>query len=364
MDPALPLDTLPPRAAPPRPGPALPALAGLGLGFAAALFVISSLVWWTVGADPLVTAPAKLIGIAGDAALAALLTAVLWALRRLALGWKALIGAVLALALAPVSGLIDWGLHIWFVYPQPVFFDPEYFAQVVIYTTAELFGWACLYLALDYAQQTRATERRLAEMRAEAIGAQMRALQYQVNPHFLFNTLNAIAGLIEEGASGPACRMVENLAAYLRRTLLLDPLTDVTLRDEIELQLEYLHIEEARFAGRLVLDVQIEPALADLRLPPLILQPLVENAIKHGISRVPGRSVLTIRAEARPGGMLALCVENAMPAQADASAEGMGIGLANVQSRLAARWPGRATLSVAPSAPGQMRAEMLLPVLA
>jgi len=350
-------ETLPSRV------PAGAGLVPLALAFALALFVVSSLVWWPVGANPVVTAPAKLIAILGDALLAALITLVLWKMRAFALGVKAAVGCALALALSPVSALIDWGLHSWFVYPERVAFDPAYFAQVIVYTTSELFGWSCLYLALDYSNRTRHTERRLALARQEALSAQMRALQYQVNPHFLFNTLNSIAGLIEEGAQEPAAEMVTHLAAYLRRTLELDPLQDVTLQEEIDLQRDYLLIEQARFAGRLDLELRLAPELAQARVPPLILQPLVENAIKHGVARVPGRSGLSIVAEPRPEGMLALRVENAAPGETGAAAEGMGIGLANVRSRLEARYPGRAGLQAGPCGAGHVRAEIVMPVV-
>lgn len=339
-------------------GSGLPQLA---LAFALALFVVSSLVWWPAGADPLVTAPAKMIAILGDALLAAAITFVLWKMQRFRLGTKALVGCAMALALSPISALIDWGLHAWFVYPARVPFDPGYFAQVIVYTTSELFGWSCLYLALDYSNRTRQSERRLAQLRQEALSAQMRALQYQVNPHFLFNTLNSIAGLIEEGASEPAAAMVTHLAAYLRRTLELDPMGEVSLLQEIELQLEYLHIEQMRFAGRLELDVRLDPDVAQVPVPPLILQPLVENAIKHGVSQVPGRSTLTIAAAAGPDGRLHIRVENALPEGETAASDGLGIGLANVRSRLEARSPGAAGLDVTPIGGGRMRVEITLP---
>ena len=344
----------------------------LGLSFAAALFVIASLIWGLVGADPVETAIPKLFGIAGDALLAIGITLVLWRMRRLTLGIKALAAIAMSLSAAPISGLIDWAIHIVCVWPEPVPFDPEYFAQVVIFTTSELFGWSCLYLALQYSAQVRATERHMADLRQQAMDAQLRALRYQINPHFLFNTLNAISGLIEEGASKSANDMVLRLAGFLRTTLTLDPLSDLRLEDEIALQRDYLRIEEVRFADRLSVRVLIEPEARQALVPALILQPLVENAIRHGVATTPGPAEIVIRAMLdttyrgirvdRPGPMISIWIENPVPQDQPASQDGNGIGLRNVAERLAARYPGQPTsCTVHRVAPGRARVELLLP---
>lgn len=348
------------------PVPVLPAFGRqvllLAAGFATVYFLVGSLVWSLAGADPIATAGPKLIGMVGDALLAAAITLVLWRLRRRSLGLKAVVAIFLSLALAPVSALIDRGMQIWCTTPNVAPFDPAGFAQVVIFTTSELFGWSCLYLALQYNARARETERRLAAAREEALTAQMRALQYQVNPHFLFNTLNSIAGLIEEGASQPARDMTLRLAGFLRRTLALDPATDVPLAEEAALQMDYLAIEEARFADRLEVRLLLPAEVRDALVPALILQPLVENAIKHGVARTPGHALLEIGAD-RTGDALRLWVESPAP-EGGRPAEGLGIGLANVSARLAARWPGKARCVSGPAGDGRVRAELRLPLVA
>ncbi|MFT3974992.1 MAG: histidine kinase [Amaricoccus sp.] len=233
---------------------------------------------------------------------------------------------------------------------------------MVIFTTSELFGWSCLFLALQYNARARETERQLAAAREEGLKAQMRALQYQVNPHFLFNTLNSIAGLIEEDSREPAQEMTLRLAGFLRQTLALDPAVDVRLAEEIALQTDYLAIEETRFSDRLEVRLSLPGGVPEARVPALILQPLVENAIKHGVARTPGHAVLEIGAD-RVGDELRLWVESPAAASKGPGA-GLGVGLANVTARLAARWPGRSGCASSAAGPGRVRVEMRMPFVA
>ncbi|MBP1861989.1 sensor histidine kinase [Rhizobium herbae] len=335
----------------------------LGVAFAAALFVVSSVVWGIAGVDPFQSALGKMVGITGDAVLAVMITLVLWQIRARSLGLKALVACCLSLAAAPISGLIDWGFHIFCVWPRSVPFNAQYFAQVVVFTTSELFGWSCLYLALQYNSQMRESEKHLAAVREEALYARMRALQYQVNPHFLFNTLNSVAGLMEEGSTETARDMVLRLANFLRRTLALDPMADVRLDAEIELQLDYLRIEEARFSDRLEIRLEVDPSLRAARVPGLILQPLVENAVKHGVAQTPGAAILIIGARRDGDGSLRLWVENSVPSGETSGTEGMGIGLANVANRLAARYAGAGACIAVPAGHGRNRVEIRMPLV-
>jgi hypothetical protein len=346
----------------PQSGPFDPEVVKLGLGFAAVLFFVSSLIWGLVGVDPVASAVGKLIGIAADTMLAIVITLILWMLREYRLGVKALAACTLSLVLSPVSALVDRGLQLYFLYPVVPPIDPIYVGHVVIFTVSELFGWSCLYLALQYNRQTRLAEQRLTLMREEALAAQMRALQYQLNPHFLFNTLNSVAGLIEERANFQAAEMTLRLAAFLRRTLALDPDRDVTLREELALQQDYLAIEQIRFSDRMTVKIVVDPAMHDVLLPPLILQPLFENAIKHGLAQVKGQTELVFWASESPAGVLCLWLENTTTENPDKSHRGFGIGLDNISRRLAMRWPGRAKCIGTLIAPNRYRAEICLPV--
>jgi len=185
-----------------------------------------------------------------------------------------------------------------------------------------------LYLAFE---ASRAAERRVLEAQVSAREAELRALRAQLNPHFLFNSLNSINSLIGGDPEG-ARRMCEGLGDFLRRTLNLGARDAVPLSEELALVDRYLAIEQVRFGARLGVERAIEPGAESCRVPPLLLQPLVENAVKHGVSgRVEGG---TVRIEARrDAGRLLIAIEN--PVDEDApSKRGEGLGLENVRRRL------------------------------
>ncbi len=185
-----------------------------------------------------------------------------------------------------------------------------------------------LYFAFE---RSRAAERRALEAQVSAREAELRALRAQLNPHFLFNSLNSINSLIGGDPEG-ARRMCEGLGDFLRRTLNLGTRDAVPLSEELALVDRYLAIEQVRFGARLTVERAIEPGAENCRVPPLLLQPLVENAVKHGVSsRVEGG---TVRIEARrEAGLLLIAIEN--PVDEDAPAKkGEGLGLENVRRRL------------------------------
>lgn len=217
--------------------------------------------------------------------------------------------------------------------------------RMILYWFAQFLGWSALLLALVYHHEVQERERQLSSLREQAYGAQMRALRYQINPHFLFNTLNALAGLIEERELPNAERMVLSLSAFLRSTLALDPLQDIPLSEELDLQARYLDIERERFSDRLSVRLDIPADLRGAMVPSLILQPLVENAVKHGVGSVDRAVRVRIRAKAADD-ILVVEVENDAPEIAH-PAQGTGVGLKNVAERLAARFGTAGRLSSA-----------------
>ena len=231
-----------------------------------------------------------------------------------------------------------------------------------------MFGaWAALYLALVYASETRLAEQRAAAYAAAAQAAELRALRYQVNPHFLFNTLNSLSTLIMTGRSRDAESMILNLATFFRTSLASDPSADVTLAEEIRLQQLYLDIEKVRFPDRLLVRVDIPPALEDAKVPALILQPLVENAIKYGVSRARRPVTVTLRARQR-GDELVLSVEDDGEGGAadilalGSGSTGTGMGLRNVRDRLGARFGPSARALWGPLTSGGYGAVLSMPL--
>ena len=186
------------------------------------------------------------------------------------------------------------------------------------------------YLMLAY-ERARDAERNALESQVAAREAQVRALRAQLNPHFLFNSLNSINSLIGGDPEG-ARRMCESLGDFLRRTLNLGAKDAVPLQDELALVDRYLGIERVRFGDRLMIDRSVDPEAAVCMVPPLLLQPLVENAIKHGVAdRVEGG---TIRIAARcTDERLTIEVENGLDPEAPPR-RGEGLGLDNVRRRL------------------------------
>ncbi len=244
--------------------------------------------------------------------------------------------------------------------------------------------WAALYLALSYAAEVRVAERQAARFRAAAQAAEIRALRYQVNPHFLFNTLNSLSSLVMTGKAAQAERMIMNLATFFRTSLTGDPGEDVRLSDEIRLQRLYLDIEAVRFPDRLVAAIDVPEALEAARVPGLILQPLVENAIKHGVSRA-GRPVSVRIAARTEDGRLVLSVTDDGPMTdplsppldparraaagsapsnpAGLSQEGTGVGLRNVSERLSARFGSAAGVRFGPGAAGGFEVTLFMPLV-
>jgi len=162
-------------------------------------------------------------------------------------------------------------------------------------------AWSAFYLATRVQAEARGAERRAAAAESAAQSAQVRALRYQVNPHFLFNTLNSLSSLIIAGRAEEAESMVLKLSTFFRSSLTLDATADISLAEEIALQRLYLDIEKVRFPRRLKVEFDIPEELENARLPALILQPVVENAIKHAVSQTRDKVELAIVArEAGP----------------------------------------------------------------
>jgi LytS/YehU family sensor histidine kinase len=199
----------------------------------------------------------------------------------------------------------------------------------------------------------RITELRLAEAETAAHAAQVRALRYQVNPHFLFNTLNSLSSLVMSGRSDKAEEMLMALSTFFRTSLSVDPSADVSLAEEIALQRLYLDIEKVRFPDRLEVEIDIPEQLEQARVPALLLQPLVENAIKYGVSQTTARVKLSIRGRHLDGNRMQLDVINRAtgPTRKIAPApthSGTGVGLANVCQRLEAHFGKRADCRFGP----------------
>ena len=190
-----------------------------------------------------------------------------------------------------------------------------------------------MVLALTYASDLAESDDRIAALQAQANAAQLKALRYQLNPHFLFNTLNSIAALIGRKEGNEAEGMVVSLSDFLRSTLSMDPGKQIPLGDEVRLQSLYLEIEKARFPARLNVTIDIPEEISDALVPNLITQPLIENAIKYGVARSTEPIHLEVIAR-EEGGRLSLEIRNDGGNAPDPSPGGTRLGLRNVADRL------------------------------
>jgi two-component system LytT family sensor kinase len=226
-------------------------------------------------------------------------------------------------------------------------------------------SWTGIYLGIKYYRQMRHQTERALKANAMAHQAQLKMLRYQLNPHFLFNTLNAISTLVLERDTETANRMVTSLSAFLRHSLDSDPMQRVTLKQELDALHLYLGIEKVRFAERLGLRSTIAENAYRALVPSLILQPLIENTVKHAIAhrieggqieieaRVVGDSLEITVADNGPG-CANLPVQGGLPA-------GSGVGLANISDRLRVLYGERSSFGIHNRPGGGCQARIVLP---
>ena len=216
----------------------------------------------------------------------------------------------------------------------------------------------CVY-AFIYFAEAREREAQSAKLAAQLAEARLGALRMQLNPHFLFNSLNAIGVLVRDQKTAAASRMIELLGDVLRTVLRNDPRHEVPLRAEIEFLEQYLAIEQVRFSDRLTVRWSIDESLRGALVPEFVLQPLVENALRHGIAKRSDAGVLEIAAR-RERDVLVLTVSDD-GAGLPETPNGSGVGLANVRERLQTLYGGVARLDIAPRAGGGVIATVRLP---
>jgi LytS/YehU family sensor histidine kinase len=223
---------------------------------------------------------------------------------------------------------------------------------VVLYLLAAALHY--ILLALESSRQARARE---AEARIQARDAELRALKAQVNPHFLFNSLHSIAALTSADPAR-AREMCVLLSEFLRGTLGSGERDTIPFGEEMAMVKRFLAVERMRFGSRLLVDERVEEESLECAVPPLLLQPLVENAVRHGIATLVEGGTITIEARRVEDGVW-IAVENNFDESAS-KPRGNGLGLANVRLRLETRYGNRARLDVHLSG-GQYRVELLVP---
>lgn len=235
-------------------------------------------------------------------------------------------------------------------------FENSLLSYVLLYSAILLVSHA-----LHFREQLTRQQTETARLNEQLSKAQLNALRRQIEPHFLFNTLNAIAGLVRENRNDAAVTMIAGLSDFLRRVLEDSNRQHVPLGEELEFALKYLDIQKVRFGERLRVNVSVPNELLPAPVPSLILQPMVENAIKHGIAkRVQGGAVRITAL--RTNGTLKLSVYNDGPSlPQDWEKTHSGIGIANVQTRLQGLYGHAFELSMRNQEPGGVEVSLSVP---
>ena len=252
-------------------------------------------------------------------------------------------GIVLTLAVCLYAFIDSWVIGLYRPDSETAF--TTLFLGFFFFDLVLLGAYSALYYAINFFLQVEEQADRLGRLEAQATGAQLAMLRYQLNPHFLFNTLNSISTLVLLKQTEPANAMLTRLSAFLRQTLVNEPTAKVTVAQEVETLKLYLGIERMRFEDRLRTDFRIQPDAADACLPSMLLQPLVENAIKYAVSAQEEGAKITISARivgermivtvgdtgpGLPGGVSA----GELPGTSGSDERSTGVGLANIRDRL------------------------------
>ncbi len=234
-----------------------------------------------------------------------------------------------------------------------------------VWLNSALAYWVVVIIlfAFDYYEQFRRQSTLALQLESELSQAQLQALRMQVQPHFLFNAHNTIAMLIRRKKYDQAVNMISGLSDLLRTTLTREHHQFVTVDEEVAIINKYLAIEKVRFEDTLTVSVEVASDVSDAQVPNLILQPLVENAIKHGVARALDGACIRIFAK-KCDGMLVLGIHNTGPGLAESrdSVRTGGIGLQNVRSRLQKLFGNEQRLSLA-NADGGVLAQLEIPFL-
>lgn len=212
---------------------------------------------------------------------------------------------------------------------------------------------------LQYYRRSQERERRAAELEARLAEAKLEALRMQLHPHFLFNALNAISTLVHKDPNA-ADEMIANLSELLRASLELSDQQEIPLRQELELADRYLQIQQVRLGERLQIRREIDASALEAMVPTMVLQPIVENAVRHGVEPCPGAGQVTISAR-REGERLAIKVSDSGGGLKSGSRQGEGVGLSNTRARLAQMYGTSASVLLADGAAGGFAVELQLP---
>lgn len=238
-----------------------------------------------------------------------------------------------------------------------------YFNGLFGYSYFLILGWSGLYFGLKFARMLQEEQQRSIKAESMAHEAQLRMLRYQLNPHFLFNTLNAISTLVLDKNTSRANEMVSKLSNFLRYSLDKDPMQKVDLDHEINTMKLYLEIEQVRFDDRLKVVIDVSEEASKALVPSLILQPLVENSIKYAIATRVDGGTITIEAKKYVGDLMLEVYDDGpgLDLKQGEEPQFSGVGIANTKERLAELYGDRHSCKFLPVLPHGLKIEIRIP---
>ena len=240
-----------------------------------------------------------------------------------------------SMAWTAVDNLLAIPIYAEFGLRTPVYRSALQVFNGAVYNAFTMLAWSVLYIGIRYYAALQEERERSLRAEAAAHHAQLEALRYQINPHFLFNALNAVSTLVTERRNDEAARMLSRVSDFLRLTLTAPVREEVALADEIDYVRQYLEIERVRFGDRLRTEIDVMPDAWEAAVPAFVLQPLIENAVRHAIAPREAGGAITLEAH-RSGEMLHVSIVDDGPGVRD-EPQGTGtgrIGLTNTRDRL------------------------------
>ena len=263
------------------------------------------------------------------------------------------VSIVILVAASAIFSTIEVWAHATFYRPGSRPQGVEFLGAILLDFTL-LMAWSALYYGINFYLQLEEQIDQLSRLETQASTAQLAMLRYQLNPHFLFNTLNSISTLVLLKQTDRANVMLSRLSSFLRYTLVNEPTGEVTLAQEVETLKLYLEIEKMRFEERLRANFEVDPDAARACLPSLLLQPLVENAIKYAVTPLEEGAEISVAARLA-GDRVQITVSDTGPGlneERTASTSSTGVGLNNIRDRLAQAYGADHRFVISPTAAG------------
>jgi two-component system, LytTR family, sensor kinase len=269
---------------------------------------------------------------------------------------------LVSMAWTAIDNLLAGPVYSAFGLRPPVFRGVVSLFNGTVYNAFTMLAWSVLYIGIRYYVALQVERERSLRAESAAHRAQLEALRYQINPHFLFNSLNAVSTLVTERRNDEAARMLSRVSDFLRLTLTAPVRDEVALAEEIDYVRRYLEIEQVRFGDRLRVEIDVAPDAWEAAVPVFVLQPLIENAVRHAIAPRESGGSITVEA-ARAGDSVRISIVDDGPGlRTGANGNGAGrIGLSNTRDRLRALYGDRGRLELANAPGGGTRAMIEVP---